>query len=80
MILDKTDRSQVWKSLCSALFNLSIDQVPSFTYQALKLSKEQDNQKLLDALSKYFQLCYSKTVLTSDKNSFEDIGMEQKYT
>ncbi|OAD51916.1 Fanconi anemia group I protein [Eufriesea mexicana] len=75
MILDKTDRNEVLKSLCSALLNLSLDQVPSFTYQALKLCKERDNQKLLDALSKYFELCYSKTILTSDKNSFEDIDI-----
>ncbi|XP_043519623.1 Fanconi anemia group I protein isoform X2 [Frieseomelitta varia] len=75
MVLDKADRNEVLKSLCSALPNLPLDQVPSFTYQALKLCPNRDNQKLLDALSKYFDLCYSKTSLCDDRDSFEDIGV-----
>ncbi|KAK1122548.1 hypothetical protein K0M31_008998 [Melipona bicolor] len=74
MVLDKADRNEVLRSLCSALPNLPLDQVPSFTYQALKLCPNRDNQKLLDALSKYFDLCYSKTSLSDDRDSFEDIG------
>lgn len=75
MILDKTARNEVLRSLCSALPNLPLDQVPSFTYQALKLCPNRDNQKLLDALSKYFDLYYSKTSLSDERDSFEDIGM-----
>ncbi|XP_026674075.1 Fanconi anemia group I protein isoform X2 [Ceratina calcarata] len=73
--LDKTHRSMVLKSLCSALPRLPLDQVPSFVYQALKLCKDKDNQKLLSALSKYFENCYLKTVvISSDEQDFEEIG------
>lgn len=75
MVLDKTDRNEVLKTLCSALPNLPLDQVPSFTYQTLKLCPNQDNRQLLNALSKYFELCYSKTSSSDDSNSLENIGM-----
>ncbi|XP_033206109.2 Fanconi anemia complementation group I isoform X1 [Bombus vancouverensis nearcticus] len=75
MVLDKTDRNEVLRMLCSSLPNLPLDQVPSFTYQTLKLCPNQDNRKLLNALSKYFELCYSKTSLSDDSNSLENIDI-----
>lgn len=75
MALDKINRNEVLKTLCSALPNLPLDQVPSFTYQTLKLCTNQDNQKLLNALSKYFNLYYSKTNLVNNVDNFESIGM-----
>ncbi|XP_076759564.1 Fanconi anemia complementation group I [Xylocopa sonorina] len=78
MRLEKTDRNLVLNKLCFNLPNLSLDQVPSFVYQALKLCKDKDNQKLLSALSTYFDSCYSKTISTNDRDSFEDIGMISK--
>lgn len=75
MALDKISRNEVLKTLCSALPNLPLDQVPSFTYQTLKLCTNQDNQKLLSALSKYFNLYYSRANLGDNVDNFESIGM-----
>ncbi|XP_043789127.1 Fanconi anemia group I protein isoform X2 [Apis laboriosa] len=75
MALDKINRNEVLKTLCSALPNLPLDQVPSFTYQTLKLCTNRDNQKLLSALSKYFNLCYSKTNLVNNVDNFESIDI-----
>ncbi|CAL7938106.1 unnamed protein product [Xylocopa violacea] len=78
MRLDKTNRNLVLSRLCFKLPNLPLNQVPSFVYQALKLCKDKDNQKLLDALSTYFDSCYSKTMSTNEKDSFEDIDIISK--
>ncbi|XP_076166538.1 Fanconi anemia complementation group I isoform X2 [Ptiloglossa arizonensis] len=75
MTLEKTDHRKVLKALCRALFNLPLDQVPPFVYQALKLCKVRDNQYILDSLCKYFESCYSKAVLIEDKDSIEDIDL-----
>ena len=74
MALEKTDRNEVLKALCRALPDVSIDQVPPFVYQALKLCKDRDNQYLLHTLCKYFESCYSKAVPAEDRDSFDDIG------
>ncbi|XP_029045832.2 Fanconi anemia group I protein isoform X1 [Osmia bicornis bicornis] len=76
MTLDrKTDRNQVLKALCSTLADLSLDQIPPFVYQMLKLCRDRESLYLLDALNKYFQSCYSKAVSHHDKDSLEDIGI-----
>nr|XP_034193738.1 Fanconi anemia group I protein isoform X2 [Osmia lignaria] len=76
MTLDrKTDRNQVLKALCSTLADLSLDQIPPFVYQMLKLCRDRECLYLLDALNKYFQSYYSKAVSHSDKDSLEDIGI-----
>ncbi|CAK9794572.1 Fanconi anemia group I protein [Anthophora plagiata] len=76
MTLNKVDRNQLIQNLCSTLPRLSLDRVPSFVYQALKLCKDCDNQKLLTGLSKYFHFYYSKATSPDDKNtSLEDIGL-----
>lgn len=74
MTLDKTDHNQVLKALCSALADLSLDQIPPFVYQMLKLCKDRDSLYLLNALNKYFQSYYSKAVSHHDKDSLNDIG------
>ncbi|XP_076677421.1 Fanconi anemia complementation group I isoform X2 [Andrena cerasifolii] len=73
--LEKTDRNEVLKALCRALPDVSMDQVPPFVYQALKLCKDRDNQYLLHALCKYFESYYSKAVPAEDRDSFDDIGV-----
>lgn len=75
MSLEKTSRSEVLKTLCRAVRTLSLDQVPPFVYQVLKLCKDRDSQYLLDTLCKYFESCYSKAVSPEDRDSFDDIGM-----
>ncbi|XP_054003453.1 Fanconi anemia group I protein isoform X2 [Hylaeus anthracinus] len=75
MALDKNDHKEVLRTLCRALSDLSLDQVPPFVYQALKLCKVQDKQHLLDTLCKYFDNCYSKAIALEDKDSIEDIGL-----
>ncbi|XP_076241855.1 Fanconi anemia complementation group I [Calliopsis andreniformis] len=75
MSLDKNNRNETLKALCRALPDLSLDQVPPFVYQVLKLCKDRDSQYLLDTLCKYFESCYSKAVPPEDRDSFDDIGV-----
>ncbi|XP_043247785.1 Fanconi anemia group I protein-like isoform X2 [Colletes gigas] len=75
MALNKADHMEVLKALCRALSNLSLNQVPPFVYQALKLCKVRDNQYLLGTLCKYFESYYAKALPTEDMDSIEDIGL-----
>ncbi|XP_076651610.1 Fanconi anemia complementation group I isoform X3 [Halictus rubicundus] len=75
MALDKQDRQIVVGALCRALPDLSLNQVPPFVYQALKLCKDHDERYFFDALSKYFESSYAKAISTDDKDSMESIGI-----
>ncbi|XP_078053426.1 Fanconi anemia complementation group I isoform X2 [Augochlora pura] len=75
MALDKQDRRIVIRALCRALPDLSLNQVPPFVYQALKLCKDRDNHYFFDTLCKYFGSSYTKAISIDDQDSMESIGI-----
>ncbi|XP_036145444.1 Fanconi anemia group I protein isoform X3 [Monomorium pharaonis] len=71
--LEKEDHSVVITVLCTKLQDISLEEVPPFVHQTLRLCTNQDSKYLLEALRKYFSLRYSQT--DTDTDTFETIDV-----
>ncbi|XP_018402667.1 PREDICTED: Fanconi anemia group I protein [Cyphomyrmex costatus] len=70
--LEKEDHAMVITVFCTKLQDISLDEIPPFVYQSLRLCTNQDNKYLLEALRKYFTLRFSQTNST---DTFESIDV-----
>ncbi|XP_011647262.1 Fanconi anemia group I protein [Pogonomyrmex barbatus] len=71
--LEKEDHSTVITVLCTKLQDISLEEVPPFVHQSLRLCTNQNNKYLLEALKRYFTLRFSQA--NSDTDTFETIDV-----